>query len=392
MSATTSSVGQVGPFDVVVNGTVDYNGQLSTYLRTNGASLRNTLYPNVFLIKFDQSTNVKAQGMRPLRGLMFNKETHEIVSVTFPVPVEVKDLSPEEKASAFAEMKSHEADGYVVHEALDATLIRLGVGPVGWMVSTNGKEDAEDAFWMGGKSFGQMFWDAMPDDFDTSLLNRNYIYQFLLCHPSNIIVVNHQKPVVYHATTFDRTTLKEVACDTIIPHLPVLPHMTIDQIVEATTNCLGKPVTSAGYMVTMKPDVSGVVQRYRFENRNYTIARDLRGDGNNLNYRLLDTLLRGSEHALAEFLEYYPIYRKDADALVRRMSELVGLLYQSYGLRYKAHEMIFIDSRLHKFLSEIHENVYLARLKGAHRTVQSVDIMEYLMSLPTAKVLYLLNH
>lgn len=354
------------------------------------AELRETHLPHTYIIKFNQETKVGHPEINHLRGLIFNSETKQIYSLTYPVPLEVKDLPAEEQDTLIKQISDSQ---YQVQEALDGTLLRLSyIDPtVGWLLSTNGKADAKQAFWMNGCSFAEQFWSAQPK-IDFEQLNKDYVYMFLLCHPLNVIVVNHKDAKVYHVATYDRSTLTEVECDLGIEHPTVCP-LTVDQVVDQIQAATDKPVASAGYMVIQKPDANGMVHRYRFENRNYTRARDLRGDSNNTNFLLLGLMIDPDQTKLADFLQYYPIYRQDSDELHKRLAALCSKFYREYGTRFKKHDKeLFIHPRHHRFISEIHGQLYLGRLKGMGRTVQYQDIMDFIKSQPPAKILYLLNY
>lgn len=363
--------------------------EIREFLAAFAAELKETQIPDTYLIKFSQETKVGHPEVNHLRGLMFNANTGQIYSLTYPVPVEVKDLPLEDQDSIIKDLSG---STYQVQEALDGTLLRLSYidEKVGWLLSTNGKADANDAFWMNGCSFAEQFWSAQPT-IDFEKLNKDYVYLFLLCHPMNVIVVNHKDAKVYHVTTYDRTTLKEIECDLGIER-PRIFQMTVEDVVTQIREATDKPVASAGYMLVRQPDANGCVHRYRFENHNYTRARELRGDSNNTGFLLLGFMLDKDSSKLEEFLQYYPIYRKDIESLHKRLSALVAKFYREYGIRFKEHAEIFVHPRHHRFLSELHTQVYLGRLKGMNKTVQYQDIMDFVKSQPTAKVLYLLNY
>jgi len=363
--------------------------EIREFLASFSAELRETHIPNTYLIKFNQETKVGHPEINHLRGLIFNHVNSQVYSLTYPVPIEVKDLPQADQDLLIRDLKTSE---YQVQEALDGTLLRLSYidDQIGWLLSTNGKADARDAFWMNGCSFADQFWSARPEiNFDT--LNQNYVYLFLLCHPLNVIVVNHKDAHVYHVATYDRKTLREIDCHLGIQQ-PQSFQITINDVIERIHDAKDKPVVTAGYMVVRKPDDRGVVIRYRFENHNYTKARELRGDSNNTSFLLLGLILDKDQNKLEEFLQYYPIYCKDVSTLHNRLTGLVGKFYREYGIRFKEHTQIFVHPRHHHFLSELHTQVYLGKLKNMKKTVQYQDIMDFVKSQPVAKVLYLLNY
>jgi hypothetical protein len=378
--------------------------EIRELLAEHAAELRETKFADVHLIKFKPETNVGHPDVNRLKGLIFNSKTQQVCSLTYPVPVEVKDFTPAEQDQFVTDI-STAPGGYSVQEALDGTLLRLwfNTSTNNWILSTNGKEDARDAYWMNGCSFDEQFWSAKPNiQMDT--LNKNYTYLFILCHPLNVIVVNHTTPQVYHVATYDHATLNEVtdtSGDCGVPRLPNIP-LTIEEVQAKTRECVGRPVQSAGYMVIvgergspMTPSSTAPVappKRYRFENANYTRAREIRGDSNNISFHLLGLLLDSDPTPLEEFLQYYPIYAVDTDALHKRLTALVTKFYREYGARYKQRMELFIHPRHHKFMGEIHTQLYLAQLKGMGKTVQFQDILEFVKKQPVAKVLYLLNY
>lgn len=139
----------------------------------------------------------------------------------------------------------------------------------------------------------------------------------------------------------------------------------------------------------------GLMRRYRFENRNYTEARNLRGNSNKVEYRILElmkTQHNDGSSDLTRFLQYYPIYQSMVEDLTQRIESLAQLLYQQYGFRYKQRREIWVHSRHHRFLSEIHTQVYLAKLRDLGQTVKCSDILRFILAQPTAYVLYLINY
>lgn len=211
------------------------------------AELRPTVWPDVYLIKCHSETKVNEPIINPLRGLIFNHRTGQIYSLTFPVPIEVKDLPIDQQKSLLTKIATNP---YTVQEALDGTLLRLTYieEAHSWVLSTNSKEDSRHAYWMNGQSFYQQFWSVKPK-LDLDHLDRNNVYLFILCHPLNIIVINHREPQLYHVATYDKTTLKEIVYDLHLKQPRIFHSMTLDEIQKQMTESRDKPVLSAGYMV-----------------------------------------------------------------------------------------------------------------------------------------------
>ena len=361
---------------------------IEEFLAPHGAELRKTKYPNTYLVKFSPDANVTHPVINRLKGLIFNHITRKIYSLTYPVPLEVKDLSIEKQEQLVAELDS---SVYEVQEALDGTLFRYSfIDEVNeWQLSTNSKEDANTAFWMNGISLGKQFESIKNVKIDTSNFDKNHVHLFVMCHPLNVIVVNHEESKLYHVSTYDRTTMTEIECDIGLPK-PQKYDLTPSEVKSKTMETLTKPVESAGYMVLVRDE--NICRRYRFENANYTEAKNLRGNSNNIEYTLLEILIEKGETNVTQFLLYYPIYAGEYLAMLQRIAKLSAKLYREYGLRYKDHRDIFVHPRHHKFLGEIHQKVFKDTLKPIRKTVQYEDIRKFLIRQPPAKLLYLLNY
>lgn len=338
------------------------------------AELRPTKFPDTYIIKFNPRTQANHPAVNQLRGLIYNAETLDIYSMGYPVPLEFKDQGPESQQQVIDGLH---ARGYTVQEALDGTLLRLWFHPETdqWVLSTNGVEDANEAYWMNGISFGSLFTETLQGLFAN--LNKDHVYLFSLCHPLNVIVVNHTAPRIYHVATYDRLTHLEVPCDLGIEHPPVLD-LTVEQVLANVSDSLTKPVTSAGYLIVQQPDADGVVRRFRFENSNYTKARALRGNSNEINLTILGHLLAKDQTNLKEFLLYYPIYQANYDHLSSCLDKLASILYSEYGMRFKRHANIFVHPLHHRILFEIHQ-LYTDHFRSVGQTIQLLDIKNFML-------------
>jgi len=385
--------------------------QIRSHLVQYGAELKETKFAGTYIIKFSPQTQAYHPSVNQLRGIVFRQSesgTPYLYAVGFPVPIEYKDQTPESQCEIQSSLKK---TTYTVQEALDGTLIRLWYhDETGqWMIATNSKEDAHDAYWMNNVSFGALF-EATLQGILTNL-NPNHVYLFSLCHPLNVIVVNHVVPKIYHLTTIDRVTLMEVEIDLGIPHPPTF-EMTVDGVLEQIQASQSTPVSSAGYTIVPVPNEFDVVCRYRFENLNYTRARALRGDCNNIETIILSHLLRrtdsdsdvpiedvgfanGAKHQgpakLSEFLQYYPIYQQTYCSILKRLNGLISYIYQVYVQRYKYHKEIWTDPRHHHFLQEVHRQLYLSHLRPQGKSVTEADVVNFIYNQEPNKISYLIE-
>jgi hypothetical protein len=115
--------------------------EIVKYLTSQDCELKKTQFDETYIVKFTDKTNVNDVKMRPLRGLIFNSKTQRLISMTYPVPIEFKDLSPESQAEILMNLNTQ---NYQVYDAFDGTLLRYSYFPDQdkWLLSTNSKEDA----------------------------------------------------------------------------------------------------------------------------------------------------------------------------------------------------------------------------------------------------------
>lgn len=369
---------------------------ISRQLELQHASVRKTKFgDDIYIIKFTPDTKVNDPIINQLKGLIFNHKSGKILSMTYPVPVEMKDLPEQTQKDIIDQL---DTEKYTIQPITDGTLLRMWYldEQQKWILSTNGKEDAYYAFWMNGMSFGDQF-ESTGISLKFDLMNKDYVYLFVLCHPMNVIVINHDKPELSLVAVYDRTTLREIQNLDEFSQIGVniVPKSNIQSVKQVHDQVLAskeKPVKDAGYNVICEPDKEGVIRRFRFENFNYIQARNIRGDSNNLQYFLLPFILQNNGSQLGELLEYYPVYRSDVMMLIDRLEKLTTLLYSQYGLHFKRGENIKIHHRHYPFLQAIHKELYLKTLRPAHKTVQRTDISNFIRDQPTARVLYLLNY
>jgi hypothetical protein len=364
--------------------------ELKTWLKQYRAEVRSTKLPETSLIKFDAS--VVGTLTDPLatqfRGLIFNSRTKQVYSATYPVPIEFKD-QPEETQEVI--LKSLAGKGYTVQEALDGTLFRIWyhTETQQWLLSTNNQLDANEAFWMNGCSMAQQFWTSIDGDFVN--MNQEHIYLFIMCNPLNVIVVNHAMPQIYHVATYDRATMQEITVDLHSLPTPKVHKMNLEEVILSTIESVSMPVSSAGYMVVQNPDENGVVRRYRFENTNYTQARALRGDSNNVEMILLNHLRKADTTDLQMFIRFYPIYVPIYNQLCSKLEALISRLYQAYCLRYKQHTNLVLPSSHHHLIKDLHTQVYLGQLKAQNATILETHIREFVWKQDPTRISFALT-
>lgn len=369
-------------YNIINNSLEEIHKHLAQY----DAEVKLTKYDNTYIIKFNPKTKAYDPAVNMLRGLIFNKQSNTIYSLGFPVPIEFKDQSKEEQDNIINKINLHK---YQVYEAMDGTLIRLWYNNAlnKWITSTNNVEDAYDSIWVNNTSFGTLF--EQSTNIMTQQLNKDYVYIFTLCHPRNIIVVNYETPKIYHITTYDRTTLKEVKCDCGIM-FPKIFDITVGDVLAKVQNSIETPVMSAGYIIAFK-DKDEIVRRYRFENVNYTRGRILRGNSNNNDLIILKHLMSNNPNDIKEFLIYYPIFKGPHSRITYKLDKLCLDLYQEYVDKYIKHKQPDNTPLHHRYIiHNIHTHVYMRKLRPYFKYMTLEDIKTFIYSQDPEEIIQLM--
>ena len=323
---------------------------------------------NTFIIVFTEETylNDLSDDDRLLRGLIFNEDTKEIYSRTYAVQYDVKIGDRYGRCIKFEDIPIGN-DKIEITELIDGTLLRLSYIDGEWILSTNAKWNAHDSHWNNKKTFKELFDSSITSYFD---LNVNYIYNFILCHPEQTIVVNYDRPMIYHVDTLDKSglSIENIKLDAF--KYPI----TYDfSITEAYKNAQDPNCNIAGYMI-IKTDANGSKSRYRMETISYIKAKSVVGK-TPINQQMITLILEGNRDNINQFLGYYPNHAVQFNELAWKMSSFSKYVYDIYvNLYIKKVQMTVENRELKNLLMYIHK-IYTNKLKSKkkHITFELVD-------------------
>lgn len=109
-------------------------------------------------------------------------------------------------------------DQVVVQKCYEGTSLLVYNYEDKWYVSTRRCLNSEDSTWVKGKSYREMFNEAINGKFELDDLNRDYCYHFVLVHHKNKNIVNYSYlgkdyTEVFHTMTTEKYTLNEIKYD-----------------------------------------------------------------------------------------------------------------------------------------------------------------------------------
>lgn len=282
-------------------------------------------------------------------------------------------------------------DKVTVERCVDGSLVKFYYFNGVWTIATNRCIDSKQARCNSSITFYDMAIEALHNTymrengptavFDFGALNKDYVYSFVLCHPSNRIVVNYSEAFLIHVATRQMTNMEEI--DTNIGILKAPPETVFSSYDDFIATFNEKCDNQVGYVLKFRQRESDKsFKRVKFEVENFKYIKTLRGSGQDMVYRYL-WLKLNDMNSWNEFNRFYPEYGW--------IEWQVGMLVDDIHLSYMEH---FI----HKNRSFVPLREYWSILGDLHtlhiRTRQATTkqiVAQYLHACPAEKICKLLR-
>lgn len=274
---------------------------------------------------------------QPVRGVIFDKDHDEIV---VPGSYYTKEVTPANCGLSFPT---------TVYTLPEGTMLRVFFYKRQWRISTYRKLDAFESYWSGRKSFGQLFEDALREQFNMGFsefcqreLHPHNQYLFLLHSNSDNYIVSKNSSQetkmtfvgYYEQSKFSIENPLKVSVNT----LERKEFDTVDQLQEALNNL---DVRSHSGFVHI-PQNGPVL---KFTSQSYLNLFELRGNVSNLLVRYLQ--LKSEEPGLMEaFLNLYESHSEDFKYLESVLTEAKQFIHQVYKYRYILKQQIQVPPHL----------------------------------------------
>lgn len=274
--------------------------------KNNIKQLKDNEYTDIYLLKYDKDkTNLKIPLNRKLRGIIFEKETNNIICYS----LDKFDNKDNLDLTNICEWK--------IEEAIDGTQIRLYYYNSKWISTTARRIDSKKSKWNYVKTFYELFKDV-EHLIDYSKLNKDYTYTFILKHIENRIISNISKNELIHIHTRDNKSLEEKDIDIGITKPSKLNFDSYNEF--------------KNYLETLTFETKGCVvkvenKRYMFNSPDYEKVKELKGNHLNINYNYI-TLIQNNK--LDEFLNYFPEYRLKFNTSDKDIRDLISNIHYLY--------------------------------------------------------------
>lgn len=266
--------------------------------------------------------------------------------------------SEEEKQEEEKVIEKIDMEKAVIEELIDGTVIRLYYDGE-WKVATLHTIDATNAYWLSSKSFKELFLEC-SEDLSYDVLNKSYIYGFIIRHPENKIVTHYEVKDLVHIFTLDEN-FKNVDEDLKI----IKPKKLIfTNFLQMINSCLNLPFYLPGYLVTTL-DGNNV----KYISPHYCHVKNLKGNTPLIDVRYLQ--IRKTTK-VNELILYYPEYTMVAQNIEGRIIEKTKEIYKKYvdiKIKKKWYDLDKLDKQL---IYKIHENYLLTKTPITFQSVYKV--------------------
>lgn len=272
--------------------------------------------------QFDSDMSIPL--VKEARGIIFYKPTWTPVRMAF------------EKFFNYGEENAAEIDWNTarVQAKIDGSLLSIWYHNGEWHYSSNGMIDAKEVRLTGfncdkdeekihfSKTLYEIFLLTLSNanisltDF-LSRLNPKHCYTFEICSPYNKVVVQYEKPLIFHTGTRDMETLNEIEEDIGILKPTEYQLSNIEDVVSAA-NIL--PENNEGYVV-----VDSNYNRLKIKSPWYVLKHHAITDSIGFS-KLLSIYLSG-EGEVTEFLSYFPKYGSTFEA-IQRAVDCISMEYE----------------------------------------------------------------
>ncbi|CAM4964787.1 unnamed protein product [Rotaria socialis] len=235
-------------------------------------------------------------------------------------------------------------------EKMDGTFFKVYYFENEWHVSSNSRIDIKqfrEKYARCGKTNKQLWQEAAKEaGLDYSKLDKRFAYFFERVHPDYKIVIQYDKPMLYHLGTRDMLTLDELDIDIGVSKPRSFQFLDLNE-------CL-QYVNQMHFM-----DGEGIVacdvrthDRIKIKSRSYlTVHYRTVGVENEHKHEqfCLNIWLQGEKQ---EYLNYFPQYVKDYDQIEKQIEEsIIPSLINEFTKLYNNEKRKFFENLNHEYPS-----------------------------------------
>lgn len=307
-----------------------------------------TNYPHLFLIHTQDNSDFNLKIVNECNGIILNKETFDILCYSFDKCLETLEFPT----------NYFNIENLYIEKSIEGTLLRLSFDKItnGWLLSTKKCIDASKSKWLSTKTFDKLFNDCIDFNILKDKLDINISYSFIITHPENKVVVYYDKPILFHISSRDMTTLKEININIGINQIQK-DYIQKDSIEE--------------YLKFIECDVNLSYEGFIFIDTNYNRwkiktpffrkVRNIWGNTNNRFYRYLE--LRRNCNLLSEYLYFFNYDIELFREYELKITNLINKIIECYIHKHINKTIEKVPFYFSKIIYKLHGSYYKDKIK-----------------------------
>lgn len=362
--------------------------ELANFIQKNNItdfeSLKSILQNDPYNLKIKEDNNLKTlclihsqdksdfnnKIVNECNGIILDKNTLKIICYTF------------DKCQETNYPNNLDTNQLFIEYSIEGSLIRLYNYDDKWILSTKRCIDASKSKWLSNKNFVQLFYECLGSiNFDQAI-NPKYCYSFIISHPENNIISKEVIPTLYHISTRDMDTLKEVSLNIGVP------------LLERNSVSNNSQEFIQNLILEMSNDTSNFYEGYMFIDINYNRwklqkpyfkkLRDLWGNNNNRFFRYLE--LRNDINLLQEYLGYFQSDKNDFLKYESDINNFAQIILEYYSRKHITKIDKNVPFYFSKLIYKLHGEYFKTRIKTDHN-----KIMLALLELDPKQICFMMN-
>lgn len=268
-------------------------------------------------------------------GLILEKETNKVVAMCQNKFLKITDKS-------FNMLKN---PVYKAKYCEDGTVIRLYNYNNVWITATTKCIDARNSYWSSEKTFDNMFWEIFGDN--TSSLDKNFTYSFILIHTENRIVVKHRKNELIYINRINNLTKEEEFTN------PFTFPSSIELPFEIDFDNLDNYSSEYKRGLIIKFKEQDTWKSFQHDFTHYTKIKEVRGNVPMIRMRYLELL--GDQESLTLLETNYTEHLMLFSMIKHSMDNLYKEIHNLYFQSHIKHSITITDKhRLYRCLKQLH--------------------------------------
>mgnify|MGYP003981479975 CR=1 FL=1 len=296
--------------------------------------------------------------IRQANGIVFQKETNEIVfygpdapielqvseflKYTQGVPLTVSPTAQTKSVYSLMDLMKKDPDDFEVHRHYDGTEFRIAFNETSntWDCYTKGCLDGRIGSWNLDRSFWDLFVDITDKvNFDFDKLPHEYFYTFILCHPENRTAVMYSRPKLVVSHIRNRITFEELTDYTVFGDLfdntkiIIQSDTTLEltEVIQALTDDRSsKPLRDEDelYAIVIKNKTTGI--RYLTISTFYDEIIQTLGKYPQIDVRIMELITQDDQQKIDDFSKIFPRFAENILDLTTKFDDFVTKIYSEY--------------------------------------------------------------